>query len=112
MKQLPTEFRGVIFDDGWEFDMPCVIYYPVEIYGIGGGARQLESMVEDYCIDLSLNHKPSGKLSKFEQKEFKWRGWTMIGMSRRKKNATHYIFTVRWYFDMYDRFEIMKTRKK
>lgn len=95
MDNLPTKFRGVIFDDGWEFDVPCVIYSPVERYGIGGNSGHIENMVEDYCIDLCLGNKPRNKLSVFERKEFRWRGWNMRGMCKRKK-AVHVLVMVKW----------------
>lgn len=98
---LPTEFRGVSFDDGWEFDMPIIIYKPVMIYLQGGGG-EFERGVEDYLIDLA-NYldgypgcgKPKSTLSAFERKVFKWRGWSIPNLPRRK-NATHYLAKVEW----------------
>lgn len=108
---LPTEFRGVMFDDGWEFDVPCVIYSPIERYGIGGNTSHIESMVEDYCIDLCLGDKPRKKLSAFERKEFRWRGWNIRGMCKRKK-AHHVSVTVKWSTDDLGnlQFEMIETK--
>jgi hypothetical protein len=38
LAKLPTQFRGCIWDAGWEFDAPCVIYSPVQIYSHGGNS--------------------------------------------------------------------------
>lgn len=98
---LPTQFRGCCWDAGWEFDAPCVIYSPVQIYGIGGNAGELRGMVESYCIDMCIaldmgKPFPAGKLSDSDLKEFAWRGWSMRNMQRRKL-AHHLLFTVRWF---------------
>ena len=98
---LPQEFRGVSFDDDWEFDIPTIIYQPIMKYLIGGGG-EFERGVEDYLIDLQLYlngaencNKPKDDLSDFEYKEFAHRGWSIPGLPRRK-NATHWLARVNW----------------
>lgn len=98
--KYPTEFRGCTWDDGWEFDAPCVLYSPIKRYGIGNNSGYLENMVEDYCIDLALGDTPRRGLTASEKKEFAWRGWSERGM-RHRKRAWHRVITVRWYRDSY-----------
>ena len=75
---FPTEFRGVMWNDHWEFDAPCVIYYPPAFmaFGIGGNTGHLDSMVEDICENLSLkwDHNDGGL-----DRECEWRGWSKRG---------------------------------
>lgn len=92
---FPTEFRGVTWDDGWEFDSPAVIYSPIMRYRIGGNSGEIDSMVEDYCTSLALGETPRRGLSEFEKKEFQWRGWSERGMCRRKM-ATHVVLRLKW----------------
>lgn len=104
LADLPTEFRGISFDDGWEFDMPTIIYFPILKYMIGNGG-EFEHGVEDYCIDLQLFlnkskgcRKPNSDLSDFECREFVHRGWSIPGLLRRK-DTTHYLVRVTWMID-------------
>ena len=99
-KEFPTEFRGVSWDDGWEFDAPCIIYSPITRYGIGGSSGYIENMVEDYCIDLANGERPRATLSESERHEFRARGWSERGM-RRRKRAYHVVIKVRWFIDEY-----------
>ena len=94
--KYPTVFHGIFFDDEWEFDAPSIVYSPIKRYGIGGNSGEIDSMVEDYCIDLCLGENPRRGWSKFDLKEFKWRGWSPRGFSRRKK-AWHITIRVKWY---------------
>ena len=91
---FPTEFRGVQWNDGWEFDAPCVIYYPPPFmcFGIGGNTGHLDSMVEDICMNLSLkwDHNDGGL-----DRECEWRGWSKRGFARRR-DARHVVFKVKW----------------
>lgn len=93
-KAFPTEFRGCQWNDGWEFDAPCVIYYPpaYRCFGIGGNTGHLDSMVEDICMNLSLkwDHNDGGL-----DRECEWRGWSKRGFARRRA-ARHVIFKVKW----------------
>jgi hypothetical protein len=90
----PTEFRGCMWDDGWEFDAPCVVYYPARYAtaGIGGNNGQIDSLVEDICCDI-MDGRPhdDGGLAH----ECEWRGWSRRGFARRKR-AEHVVITVRW----------------
>lgn len=110
----PTIVRGCMFDAGWEFDAPCVIYYPWLQFGFGGNTGHLHDMVENICIDLSIAAERASEASKFAPKygdmltelarECEWRGWSINGFSKRK-NAWHVEFTVTWNKD-YTKFEI------
>ena len=86
-----------MFDDHWEFDAPCVMYYPkrLERYGIGGNSGHLDSMLEDICWQLSEGEKPhDGGLDK----ECEWRGWGRRNFARRRA-AGHVVFRVKWRQD-------------
>ena len=97
-QDLPTVIRGCMFDDGWEFDAPCIIYYPFFKYGDGGNTGHLDNMVEDVCIDLSIDDTQpdfNSELHELEH-ECEWRGWSMKGFQRRK-NAWHVELRLRWF---------------
>lgn len=96
--KLPTEFRGCMWDAGWEFDAPCILYFPFKRYGVGGNAHHLHDMVDDICIDLSLGKEANRDFTESCRKEFEWRGWSESGF-RTRKNAWHLRFMVRWYRD-------------
>ena len=92
---LTTLFRGIFWDAGWEFDAPCILYWPCKRYGIGGNSHHLDSMVEDICIDLTLGKQPAFQWSESDLKEFKWRGWSPRGFANRKQ-AWHVEIGVAW----------------
>ena len=92
--KLPTEFRGCLWDDGWEFDAPCVIYYPRKLmrYAHGGNTGTLDDMVQDITYNLGEGLPPNdGGLDE----DCKWRGWSKDGM-RRRRNAWHVVFKGKW----------------
>lgn len=94
LSKLPTEFRGCQWNDGWEFDAPCVVYYPPKFVrsGAGGNTGEIDSMVEDICMDLALGFEHNdGRIDS----ECKWRGWSRRGFARRKQ-ARHVVIKVRW----------------
>lgn len=94
-RKLPAVFRGVFWDDGWEFDAPCVMYEPCQRYSYGGNSGEFDSMVERECIAIAIGDAPKTKFSQGELKEFKWRGWSVQGFKRRKA-AWHIEIAVRW----------------
>jgi hypothetical protein len=83
-----------MWNDGWEFDAPCVIYCPPSLmrFGIGGNTGHLDSMVEDICMSLSLgwDHNDGGL-----DRECEWRHWSKRGFAHRRA-ARHVVFRVRW----------------
>ena len=91
---LPTEFRGCTWNDGWEFEAPLVVYYPKEYQSFDsvGSVYEAESVVEQICIDISLDfkHRDGGL-----QDECNWRGWSINRFARRK-NAKHFIIKGEW----------------
>lgn len=95
--QRPTEFRGCMWNDGWEFDAPCVVYYPRKYAcaGYGGNSGAIVQLVEDICFSIEEGepHHDGGI-----DKECEWRGWGRHGFARRKR-ATHVIVKVRWSDD-------------
>lgn len=93
-----TTFRGVMWDDGWEFVAPLVVYSPVKLYEVGTNTGGIERMVEDYCIDFVCDRNPLGEFSDLELKEFKSRGWNADGFSRKRKGH-HVKVEVKWFYD-------------
>jgi len=78
-------FRGCMWDDGWEFDAPCVIYSPVKRYGFGGNSGQLRQMVDSICFDLGEGVDVRSDWPRDAKHEFRWRGWSPDGFARRKR---------------------------
>lgn len=95
---LPTVIRGCMFDDGWEFDAPCILYYPFFKYGEGGNTGGLDELVESVCIDFAIaDETPNYEdLAEELESECDWRGWGLKGFARRK-NASHVEFHLRWF---------------
>lgn len=92
-------FHGCMWDEGWEFDAPAIIYSPIKRYGNGGSIPDhLETMVEDICIDLSLDEDVREGWSDFDLKEFAWRHWDPNGFCRRKR-AWHVKYEVGFFLD-------------
>ena len=93
---LPTEFRGCQWNDGWEFDAPCVVYYPRKYlrYGYGGNTGAIHDLVEDICMDIAAgNEMHDGGLAD----EIAWRGWGK--RFERRREAWHVVYRVRWFLD-------------
>jgi hypothetical protein len=83
-----------MWDDGWEFDAPCVVYYPAKYAaaGYGGNNGAIDSMVENICFAISEGRPHcDGNIDH----ECKCRGWGRRGFARRK-NAEHVVIRVRW----------------
>ena len=108
---LPTVFRGVFWDAGWEFDAPCVLYSPFPRYGYGGNSEHLDGMVQDICVDISCGTAPRKQWSESDIKEFKWRGWSPRGFAKRKE-AWHVTITVRWFIDDDEQLDFQITDRK
>lgn len=91
---LPTEFRGCFWDEGWEFDGPCVVYYPWEYRSVGEGGNDgcIEDLIESICIDLSLGDPIDTQAS---DEECKACGWNPKGFAKRKR-ANHITVKVKW----------------
>lgn len=94
-RDLPAVFRGVFWDDGWEFDAPCVMYEPFQRYSYGGNSGEFDSMVERECIAIAIGETSKTKFSAGELKEFERRGWSIQGF-RRRKSAWHVEIAVQW----------------
>jgi len=96
VRHLPTEFRGCQWNAGWEFDAPCVIYYPHRFrrYGYGGNTGAIDELVEDICMDLATGQKHcDGGLAQ----ECGWRGWGP--RFDRRRDAWHVVYRVRWWVE-------------
>ena len=113
LNEYPTLFRGVSWDDGWEFDCPSIVIGPYQRYGIGGNIHHFVSMVEDICIDLSIDKDAVSKtFCKSDLKEFAWRGWSAANFHRRRE-AWHLEATVLWREeDDEARFTITEARER
>lgn len=101
LENPPKLFRGIWWDDGWEFDGPCVIYTPIKRIGDGNNSGAFGLMVEDICIDISLGKEFNGDWSESNLHEMEWRGWSPRGFARRKK-ATHLEAVVSWNGEQFD----------
>lgn len=112
--QLPTTIIGCMFDDGWEFDMPTIIYFPFLISGYGSNDGKLYDMTECLCRAIvDENHNQIAGWESHLKEECAWRGWSIGGFSRRK-NATHIQFNIIWAQDYHNglHFSIVDSVKK
>lgn len=91
-------FRGCIFDDGWEFDCPCIVYSPLQRYRIGSNVYGVLDLVEDIAADLIRPGKLRRGWDESVLKEFKWRGWSPHGFAKRRQ-AWHVEVKVRFFED-------------
>ena len=111
IKTLPTEFSGCAWNDGWEFEMPIVIYSPKKYmrFASGGSAGEIESVVEDICMDLACELPLNdGGL----KEECKWRHWSVNRFAKRK-NAEHRTIKVKWFIEDGEiEFEFVSIEKK
>lgn len=94
-------FEGCVWNDGWEFDAPLIIYAPVRRYCIATTVSRhaIWAQVEDLAIDLCV--EPGGIRRDFfedDLKEFAARGWSPRGF-RRRKSAIHAFFDLRFFDD-------------
>lgn len=97
--KLPTLFKGCCWDDGWEFDMPCILYFPYKRYSpFGSNSSEIDGMVEDICFALALGEKVRIGWSDGEFREFAWRGWGPSRFASRKR-AWHVTIRVKWKRD-------------
>lgn len=97
LTELPTEFRAVCWNDGWEFEAPLVVYHPAKyaFYKHVGSAHEAESAIEDITMRISLGMKISdGGL----KEDCEWRGWSRRGFARRKA-AHHVVIKGYWQSD-------------
>lgn len=90
---FPTEFRGCQWDDGWEFEAPCVVYFPSKYaaFKSDGNTGGIDCLVEDICMNLSLGreHNDGGLADECE-----WRGWGK--RFDRRRDARHVVIKGRW----------------
>lgn len=93
--KLPTLFRGVWWNDGWEFDAPCVITFPFKRYGYWGNSSVFDQMVQGVCSDLAMGLDVRRGWSESDLHEFRWRGWST--RFERRKNAWHIAIKVAWF---------------
>ena len=99
-------FKGVWWiESHWEFDHPTVIYSPIFDYSCTGDS--IEYLVESICIDLILGDAVTIGMSKFDKKEFKWRGWDLETIKRKRKWQEHWL--VKFYIDRLE-FDMKKVK--
>lgn len=93
-------FRGCMWDDGWEFDAPIVVYTPAKRIGEGGSIcrNSILGVIEDVCIDACVDGEFKSEWSPDDRREFEWRGWSPAGFARRKR-AVHVAIEVEFYTD-------------
>lgn len=96
LSTLPTEFRGCMWNDHWEFEAPCVIYFPKQFaaFKAAGNTGGIGELVDDICMNLALGweHNDGGLAT-----ECKWRGWGK--RFERRRDAHHVVIKVRWSLD-------------
>jgi hypothetical protein len=91
--KLPTLFRACMWDDGWEFGAPGVVYFPRpylrygEVYDAGG----LDDMLAD-ILDGIVEGLPASDGGLADECE--WRQWG-AGFARRRQ-ASHVAYRVQW----------------
>lgn len=91
------EFQGCAWEDGWEFDAPCVVYSPLKRYGCGGSIPwSVYQLIEDVCIDLVCGEDVREGWHASDLKEFDWRGWDKDGFANRK-SACHLRVTMEFF---------------
>lgn len=88
--------RGVMFDDGWDFDAPIVLYSGFLALSDGGSIcrESIYHAVESSCLDWVMDGNIPNQWSDLQTKEIRWRGWSERGF-RRRKNAVHAEFKVK-----------------
>lgn len=80
------EFRGCFWDDGWEFDGPCVVYRGAKLSGYGGNADEINNMIESALIEVTAGNAPlPQRFSENNLSEFRARGWSTRGFARRRR---------------------------
>ena len=98
MRDLPTVFKGVFWDDGWEFDAPAVVYFPVKCYSPNGSnSEEIDQLVENICLLIceGATVNPKSEWNDRALQEFAWRRWSLRGFAKRKK-AWHVTIRVKW----------------
>jgi hypothetical protein len=92
---LPTVFRGCMWDDHWEFDAPCVVYFPRRNtrFAIGSNTGCIDQITEDICFDLSTNPSVMRTSDGGWEKERNWRGW---GDRPERRKGWHVEIRVQW----------------
>ena len=93
MSKYPTEFRGCMWNDGWEFEAPCVVYYPKRYaaFKSDGNTGGIDSLVEDITMAIEEGDEHSdGGLAR----ECEWRGWGK--RFDRRRNAHHVVIKGQW----------------
>lgn len=87
MSEKKIVFYGCVWDEGWEFGLPAVVYRPKKYRRYsdqGTNCGIIENIVEDICIRELSNRQPKdGCLSE----EMSWRRWGE--RFDRRKDATH-----------------------
>lgn len=71
MKKVITFEGWYDVEPGWEFDMPIYMVHPIGGEMIDGNPGGVETLVEDYLIDLSIG-EPQDYFKDCDQKERKW----------------------------------------
>jgi len=100
-------FKGCIWDDGWEFGCPGVVYSPSKYRRYsdqGNNSGVIEDIVEDICIRKTCNLDPvDGGL----EEESEWRGYGK--RFDRRKMAWHVRIEVEFIGDDFE-FKSVRTK--
>ena len=113
MEDLPTEFRGCLWDEHWEFDAPFVVYFPKAFRraGIGGNSAYIDEAIEDITIDISMGKRSNEVQEKSLARECEFRRWDIDGFAKRKE-AWHVSIKGRWEEDEYEDLVFVQTERK
>ena len=91
--KYPTEFRGCMWSDGWEFEAPCVVYFPrrYAAFMSDGNTGGIDRLVEYITSDIAdgEDHRDRGLSGECE-----WRGWGK--RFDRRRDAWHVIIKGHW----------------
>ena len=107
-------FKGVMWHEkDWEFDAPCIVYSPVLRYFQRGSIckETIDDCIEDVCIDICVGNGIAKYSHPSDLKEFKWRGWSINRLSRRK-NAVHVTTKVEFFINDYGELDCKTVSKK
>lgn len=91
------EFCGCMWDEGWHYDAPAVLYSPFKRYTPNAGnSFAIIELAERIACDIVCEIPFIRGWHQSDLKEFAWRGWDRHNFARRK-NAWHMQVRIGFY---------------